>query len=151
MTDVSGLYPSSKAMLTFTFNEGYRPEASIIFLLCGTGIFLALFLSIRQYPTHQHLYIASFLLLVTVVKDIGPKRQLYFYSMVMELFLCYSYLSDSTLRTSIYTQFPLTSDCCKGYRAETSYTFLLLGAGIVLVLFLSIRQYPTHQHFLHSS
>ena len=27
------------------------------------------------------------------------------------------------------------NDCCKGYRPETSFIFLLLGAGIVLVLF----------------
>ena len=55
MTDNSGLYPSSKD----TFDEGYRPEVSVI------------------------------------------------YPVVLGLFLCYYYLSDSTLRTSIFAQFLL--------------------------------------------
>ena len=44
------------------------------------------------------------------------------------------YPSDSTLRTSIFTYLPISSDCCRGYRPETSFILLLLGTGIVLVL-----------------
>ena len=38
----------------FTIAIFTRPVTSVIFLLCVTGIFLMLFLSIRLYPTHQH-------------------------------------------------------------------------------------------------
>ena len=44
------------------------------------------------------------------------------------------YSSDSTLRTSIFTQLPITSDCCEGYRSETSVAFILRGTKFVLVL-----------------
>ena len=39
---------NSKKMLTVTFGEGYRPETSVVFLLCGTGIFLVLCLIINK-------------------------------------------------------------------------------------------------------
>ena len=32
---------------TLTFDEGYRPETSVMVLLCGTGMFLLIFLPIR--------------------------------------------------------------------------------------------------------
>ena len=38
ITDVSGIYLSSK----LCFDAGFRPETSVIFLLCGTGIILVL-------------------------------------------------------------------------------------------------------------
>ena len=37
-----------------------------------------------------------------MLKGIGPKRQSYFYSVVLKFFLYYSYLSDNTLRPSIF-------------------------------------------------
>ena len=66
-----------------------RPETSFIFLLPGTGIFLVLF---YIYPIVPYApgFLQSFLLLVTVVKGIGSKHPLYFYSLVLEFFLCYS-------------------------------------------------------------
>ena len=45
--------------------------------------------------------------LAHLIKGIGPKRHKHFYSLVLEFFLCYSYPSDSTLRTSIFPQFLL--------------------------------------------
>ena len=42
-----------------------------------------------------------------LMKGIGPKCQSYFFSGVLQCFLCYSYLSDSTLRTSSFAQFLL--------------------------------------------
>ena len=39
-------------------------------------------------------------MLVRRMKGIGLKRHSYFYSVVLEFCLCYSYLSGSTLRTS---------------------------------------------------
>ena len=57
MTDVSGLYPSYT-----TFDEGYRLETSVIFILPGTRIFLVFFLSnqlvvrliVHYAPAFQH-------------------------------------------------------------------------------------------------
>ena len=43
MFDISGLYPLSN-VLYFTFDKGYKPETSYIFLLHGPGNFLVLFL-----------------------------------------------------------------------------------------------------------
>ena len=65
------------------------PETSVILILRGTGIFLALF---YIYPTvpYAPASLHSFLLPVTVVKSIGPKRHTYFYSLVLELILSYS-------------------------------------------------------------
>ena len=40
-----------------------------------------------------------------LMKVIEPKHQSYFYYMVLEFLLCYSYLSDSTSHTSIFAQF----------------------------------------------
>ena len=45
------------------------------------------------------------------------------------------YLSNSTLRKSIFTALSITSGCCKGHRPETPYLFLFVGTGICLVLF----------------
>ena len=42
---------------------------------------------------------------------LDPKGQLYFYSVVLDCFLCYYYLSDNTLRTSIFAQFLLAFVC----------------------------------------
>ena len=62
------------------------------------------------------------------------------------------YLSDSTLRTSSFTQLPITSDCCKGYGPEeTSLIFLLCGTGIVLALLYIYPMVPYAPAFLHSS
>ena len=41
------------------------------------------------------------------IKGICPKYHTYLYSSVLELLLCYSYLSDSTLRISIFAEFSL--------------------------------------------
>ena len=39
-------------------------------------------------------------------EGLGPKRQSCFYTVVLEFFLCYSYLFDSTLlHTSIFAKF----------------------------------------------
>ena len=62
---------------------------SYIFLLRGTGIVLVLFYIYLIVP-YTPAFLHSFLLLVTVVKGIGPKHQTYFYSLVLELFFCYS-------------------------------------------------------------
>ena len=43
----------------------------------------------------------------TFDEELGPKCEIYFYSVVLELFLCYSYLTDSSLRSSIFAQFLL--------------------------------------------
>ena len=43
-------------------------------------------------------FLHSFLFPVTVVKGIGPKRHIYFYSLVLDVFLCYS-------KTNLSTQF----------------------------------------------
>ena len=51
----------------------------------------------------------------TFDEGLGSKHQSYFYSVVLELFLCYSYLSDSTLRTSIFAQFLLSKQDLKIY------------------------------------
>ena len=76
-------------MLTVRFDKRYRPETSFIFILRGTGIVLVLFY-IYQIVPYAPAFLHSFLLLVTVVKSIGLKRHLYFYSLVLELFLSYS-------------------------------------------------------------
>ena len=62
---------------------------SFIFLLIGTGLFLALFY-IHLIVPHTPASLHSFLLLVTVAKAKGPNRHTYFYSLVLEFFLCYS-------------------------------------------------------------
>ena len=54
-------------MLSKSFDEGYRPETSVIFLLCGTEI-LCLLLCYRRL----------------LMKGIGPKRQSYFYSVILK-------------------------------------------------------------------
>ena len=102
MTDVPGL-STSKAI---SFDVGYWPQTSYIFPLRGTGNVLVLFYIYYPIVPYAPAFLHSFLLLESVVQGKDPKRHSYFYSLVLELFLCYS---------------------------------------------TSIRQYPTHQHFLHSS
>ena len=65
------------------------PETSNIFLLHGTGIVLVLFY-IYPIVSYASAFLHSFILLVTVVKGKDPKRHTYFYSLVLELFSCYS-------------------------------------------------------------
>ena len=71
---------------------------------------------------HAPAFLHSFLILATVVKGIGLKRHIYFYSLVLE-FSCVFILNlfDNTLRNSIFTQLPITSDCCKGIGLEHHY------------------------------
>ena len=71
------------------FDKGYRTETTFIFLLLGTRMFLVFFdiYPIVPYATN---FLHSFLLLATVVKGIYLKHHLYFYSLVLECFLCYS-------------------------------------------------------------
>ena len=70
--------------------KGHGPEeTSLIFLLRGTGIVLVLFYIYPIVP-YAPAFLHSFLLLVTVVKGIGLKRHLYFYSLVLEIFSYYS-------------------------------------------------------------
>ena len=71
------------------FDRGYRPEMSFVFLLLGIGICLVLFYICPIVP-YAPAFLHSFLLLVTVVKGKDPIRHIYFYSLVMELFLCSS-------------------------------------------------------------
>ena len=79
VNDVSGLYPSD-------FDEGHRPEASVIFLPLGTGIVLVLFYIYSIIPDASA-FLHGSQLLVTVAKGVDPKRHLYFYPLVLELFL----------------------------------------------------------------
>ena len=72
-----------------TFDKGYRPETSFIFILIGTGI-VVVFIDIYPILPYTPAFSHSFLLLVTVVKDMGSKHLLYFYSLVLELLLCSS-------------------------------------------------------------
>ena len=89
------------------------------------------------YPIipHAPAFLHSFLFPVIVAKGIGPRRHLYFCLLVLEFLPLFYILSDSSSRTSFFKQLPITSDCCKGYRLETSLIFLLIGTGIFLVLF----------------
>ena len=61
------------------------------------------------------------------------------------------YLSDSTLRISIFALLPITSDYCRTYRPETSVIFLLLGTWILFVLFYIYPIVPYAPEFLHIS
>ena len=90
---------------------------------------------------------------MTGVKGVDPKRHLYCYSLVISIFLCYSYLSDSTIRTRVFTYLPIIiSDWCKGCRPETSFIFLLLGTEIFLCYsHLSDSTLRTSTLFTHSS
>ena len=87
----------------------FRPETSVIFLLCGTGywnfsrVILYLVGYYHSIVPNAPQFVHSFLLLMTFVKGISQKRQSY--SVVLELSLCYSYLSDSPLHTSIFAKF----------------------------------------------
>ena len=72
-------------MRILTFDEGYRPETSVIFLLVGTGIGLVL-LNIYPIVPYAPGFLHSFLLLVTVAKGIGLRRSVHFYCLVLELF-----------------------------------------------------------------
>ena len=56
--------PAIPRQLKTSFDEGYRPETSVLFLLRGTGIFLVLFYPIVPYASA---FLHSFLLLVTIV------------------------------------------------------------------------------------
>ena len=64
---------------------------------------------IHPIVPYAPVFLHRFLLPVTVVKGKDSKRHLYVHSLVLECFLCYSYLSDSTLyapafvRSSCYT------------------------------------------------
>ena len=64
-------------------DEGYRPETSVIFLLCGTGIFLVLFY-IYPIAPYAPAFLHRFPLLVTVVQGKDPKRHLNFYSVILD-------------------------------------------------------------------
>ena len=66
-----------------------------------TGRLYYLLNNTRKIPVPRRINMT--LHFATLMKTIGQKRQSYFYSVALELFLCYSYLSDSTLRTSIFT------------------------------------------------
>ena len=124
-------------MLVIMIDEGYRPETSCIFLLLGTVIFLVL-IYIYSIVPHAPEFLHSFLLLVTVVKGQDLKRHAYFYSLVLEVSCVILYLSNSTSRTSIFTQLLITSDCCiKCIGSKSSYSFLLLGTGIFLYIYIS--------------
>ena len=60
------------------------------------------------------------------------------------------YLSDSTSHTSIFIDLPISSDCCKWYKPETWFIFLLVGTGIFLVLFYIYPTVPHAPAFLYS-
>ena len=78
------------------FDKGCRPETPISILISWYRYFSCVILIYPIVP-HAPAFLHSFLLLVTVVvKGIGPKRQSYFYYVVLKLFLSYSYLSDSS-------------------------------------------------------
>ena len=67
------IYPIVPYAPAFSRSKGYRPETPFIFLLVGTGIVLVLFYSypiVPYAPAFSH----SFLLLVTDIKGIDPKR-----------------------------------------------------------------------------
>ena len=59
------------------------PESSYTFILLGTGVFLCYSIS---YPIVIHVpaFVHSFLLIVTVVKGIGPKLHTYLSFLVLE-------------------------------------------------------------------
>ena len=64
-------------------------ETPRTFLLIDTGMVLLLFYIYPIVP-HSPAFLHSFLFLVTVVKSIGLKHNLHYYSLVLELFLSYS-------------------------------------------------------------
>ena len=101
MTDVSGLNPSSKVSRYIGSKRQCVSHISTLWYWNFSCVIL--FYPIVPYP---QAFLHSFLLLVAVVKGIGPKGHIYFYSLVLEFFLCYS---------------------------------------------ISIRQYPTRQHFYIAS
>ena len=71
---------------------------------------------------------------MSLLEGIGPKRQSYFYSLLLGFFLCYPYLSDSTLRTSIFAQFSLIVGLLEGIIGLKRQPHLY---SVVLELFLS--------------
>ena len=66
-----------------------RPETSVTFILLSTGIVLVLFYIYPIVP-YAPAFLHCFLLLVTVVKGIDQKRNIYFCLLVLEFFLRYS-------------------------------------------------------------
>ena len=82
---------------------------------------------------------------------ITAESHAYFYSVVLELSCIILYLSNSTLRTSIFAKLPITRDYCKGNKTKTSCIFLLCGIGIFLALFYIYLIVPYAPAFLQSS
>ena len=104
----------------------------------------------RIYPSrncrHKSLvpaFFHSFLLLPTFVKSIGPKRHLYFYQFVLELFLCYSISIQQYLMRQHLTQLLLLVTVVKGIGPKLNLYF----CSFVLELFLCYStSYPIVPH-----
>ena len=86
----------------------------------------------RIYPIvpHTPAFLHGFQLLVTVVKGIALKRHLYFYSLVLEFLFCYCIPYPIVPHTPAFLHSSLLLVI-----VVRSFIFLLIGTGIVLVLF----------------